>query len=128
MNQLTSRTAAYLQGARVFQKLPQRLQLYLLTSAGPLTIFFWAPAFKWALVIAAIADMTRPAEKLSVTQSTALAATGFIWSRYSLVIIPKNWLLFAVNIFVGATGLIQMSRIYMYRQNPRKYDSLIHKS
>lgn len=38
--------------------------------------------------------------------------TGMIWARYSLVIIPKNYSLFAVNLFVGLTGLYQLGRIY----------------
>ncbi|XP_076466725.1 mitochondrial pyruvate carrier 2-like [Babylonia areolata] len=83
--------------------------------AGPKTIHFWAPLGKWILVIAGLKDISRPAEKLSVYQSTALACTGFIWSRYSLVIIPKNYSLFAVNFFVGLTGCYQLARIYAYR-------------
>jgi len=62
------------------------------------------------LVIAGIGDLTRPADKLSVGQSGALSATGLIWSRYSLVIIPKNWSLFSVNVFVAATALYQFTR------------------
>ncbi|KAI6655235.1 Brain protein 44 [Oopsacas minuta] len=120
---LTTRLAISLQRTKGFQKLPKHLRSYLLTPAGPLTIFFWAPAFKWALVIAGIADLARPVEKISSTQSTALAATGFIWSRYSFVIIPKNWLLFTVNIFVGITGLTQLSRVYVYRQSLKHKDS-----
>ena len=65
-----------------------------------------------ALVIAGLADANRPAHKLSVRQSGALAATGIIWSRYSLVITPKNWNLFSVNIFVACTGLFQLARIW----------------
>lgn len=34
--------------------------------AGPKTIFFWAPMAKWALVIAGLKDMNRPADKVSV--------------------------------------------------------------
>jgi hypothetical protein len=60
--------------------------------------------------------LARPPEKLSVRQSGALAATGFIWSRYSTVIIPKNWNLFSVNIFLGCVGVIQLSRIYLYQR------------
>ncbi|KAF8975409.1 Mitochondrial pyruvate carrier 2, partial [Entomortierella lignicola] len=45
-----------------------------------------------------------------------LAATGLIWSRYSLVIIPKNYSLFTVNVFVAATGLTQLARIFNYRR------------
>ncbi|OON13704.1 hypothetical protein X801_10516, partial [Opisthorchis viverrini] len=78
--------------------------------AGPKTVFFWAPTMKWALVIAGIRDMGRPVEKVSTFQSVALALTGLIWSRYSLVITPKNWNLFSVNIFVAATGLYQLGR------------------
>ena len=72
------------------------------------------------LVIAGLADLSRPVEKVSVFQSTALAATGLIWSRYSLVIIPKNWNLFSVNIFVGGTGIYQLYRIFRYRQQQKK--------
>ncbi|KAL4840657.1 hypothetical protein H8958_005989, partial [Nasalis larvatus] len=57
-----------------------------------------------------------PAEKLSTAQSAVLMATGFIWSRYSLVIIPKNWSLFAVNFFVGTAGASQLFRIWRYNQ------------
>ncbi|KAJ7209570.1 UPF0041-domain-containing protein [Mycena pura] len=79
--------------------------------AGPKTVFFWAPMMKWCLVGAGLKDMTRPAEKLSVSQNVALAATGFIWVRYSFVIIPVNYSLAAVNFFVGLSGLTQLGRI-----------------
>jgi hypothetical protein len=46
-----------------------------------------------------------------VDTSIALVATGLIWTRYSTVIIPKNWPLFAVNVFVAGTGLMQVCRI-----------------
>ncbi len=64
------------------------------------------------LVVAGLADMQRPADKLSVSQSSALAATGAIWSRYSLVITPVNYNLFGVNIFVAMTGFYQLYRIW----------------
>lgn len=87
--------------------------------AGPKTIFFWAPAFKWGLVIAGIKDLSRPAEKLSFTQNLALSATGLIWIRYSFVITPVNYSLASVNTFVAATGLTQLYRIWDYgRKNP----------
>ena len=43
---------------------------------------------------------------------TALAATGFIWVRYSLVITPVNYSLAAVNGFVGLSGATQLYRIW----------------
>ncbi|XP_018952380.1 mitochondrial pyruvate carrier 2-like isoform X1 [Cyprinus carpio] len=85
-------------------------------AVGPKTVFFWAPVFKWGLVVAGFSDMTRPPEKLSVSQSCVITATGIIWSRYCLVIIPKNWALFAVNFFLGMCGSIQLIRIWRYNQ------------
>jgi len=67
---------------------------------------------KWCLVAAGVKDLSRPAENLSVSQNTALAATGLIWVRYSLVITPVNYSLAAVNFFVGLTGLAQLYRRY----------------
>ncbi|WAR07560.1 MPC2-like protein [Mya arenaria] len=101
---------------KLWNSLPQhfRDETNLSQFRSPKTIFFWAPTMKWCLVIAGIGDIARPAEKLSQFQSSALAATGLIWSRYSLVITPKNYNLFAVNVFVGATGLYQLYRIYKF--------------
>lgn len=73
-----------------------------------------------SLVIAGLSDLARPAETLSVPQCAALAATGIIWSRYSLVIIPKNYSLFAVNLFVGLTQIVQLGRAYNYQMEQKK--------
>nr|GAT44432.1 FMP43-protein found in mitochondrial proteome [Mycena chlorophos]GAT44433.1 FMP43-protein found in mitochondrial proteome [Mycena chlorophos] len=83
--------------------------------AGPKTVFFWAPMMKWGLVIAGLKDLARPADKLSVSQNVALAATGLIWIRYSFVITPVNYSLAAVNVFVGGSSLVQLGRIANYR-------------
>ncbi|KAF9194979.1 hypothetical protein BGZ51_005943 [Haplosporangium sp. Z 767] len=106
-------------------------QKFLNHPAGPKTIHFWAPAAKWetmeeplALVVAGVGDLSRPAENLSLSQNVALAATGLIWSRYSLVIIPKNYSLFTVNVFVAATGLTQIYRIFDYRQGLKKTEKV----
>jgi len=85
--------------------------------AGPKAVFFWAPLMKWCLVAAGVKDLNRPADKLSISQNLALAGTGFIWVRYSLVITPINYSLAAVNFFVGSTGLAQLGRIANYRYN-----------
>uniref|UniRef100_A0A336MPX0 Mitochondrial pyruvate carrier n=1 Tax=Culicoides sonorensis TaxID=179676 RepID=A0A336MPX0_CULSO len=82
--------------------------------AGPKTIFFWAPAFKWGLVLAGLKDLGRHASTLSIATTIALFFTGCIWSRYSLVIIPKNWSLFSVNLFVALTQAIQLGRAIHY--------------
>jgi len=75
---------------------------------------------KWCLVAAGLKDLGRPADKLSLSQNVALAATGFIWVRYSLVIKPVNYSLAAVNLFVGSTGLGQLARIANHRYNQKE--------
>nr|XP_043067886.1 mitochondrial pyruvate carrier 2-like [Drosophila bipectinata] len=72
------------------------------------------------LVIAGLSDLARPADSISVSGCAALAATGIIWSRYSLVIIPKNYSLFAVNLFVGCTQVVQLARAYNYKMEQDK--------
>ncbi|XP_048049373.1 mitochondrial pyruvate carrier 2b [Megalobrama amblycephala] len=104
---------------RIEHMLPAKLRPVYNHPAGPKTVFFWAPMFKWGLVMAGLADMARPAEKLSTSQSFVLTATGLIWSRYSLVIIPKNWNLFAVNFFVGGAGGSQLYRIWKYNREQK---------
>ncbi|KAL9660475.1 hypothetical protein QQ045_025290 [Rhodiola kirilowii] len=78
--------------------------------AGPKTIHFWAPTFKWGISIANIADFAKPPEKISLPQQIAVTATGLIWSRYSLVITPKNFNLFSVNVAMAGTGIYQLTR------------------
>lgn len=43
-------------------------------------------------MLAGISDFARPAEKLSFTQNFALTCTGLIWTRWCLIIKPKNYL------------------------------------
>lgn len=107
------------------KRVPEKLKPMWDHAAGPKTIFFWCPFAKWTLVIAGIGDLARPANKLSVRQSSALAATGAIWSRYCLVITPRVWALFAVNFFVAVTGFAQLGRIahYQYTTDPKEIEA-----
>jgi len=82
---------------------------------GPKTVHFWAPVMKWILVGVSISDFTRPAESLSLMQSGALMATGAIWTRWCLIIKPKNYLLAAVNFFLFLANSVQVGRVVNYR-------------
>ncbi|KAI2634877.1 UPF0041-domain-containing protein [Hypomontagnella submonticulosa] len=86
---------------------------------GVKTVHFWAPVMKWVLVLAGVSDFARPAEKLSLTQNGALTATGLIWTRWCFVITPKNYLLAAVNFFLGCVGITQVCRILLYRSSQK---------
>eukprot|EP00002_Diphylleia_rotans_P006205 TRINITY_DN1553_c0_g5_i1.p1 TRINITY_DN1553_c0_g5~~TRINITY_DN1553_c0_g5_i1.p1 ORF type:complete len:116 (+),score=23.98 TRINITY_DN1553_c0_g5_i1:57-404(+) len=87
-----------------------RVNAFMNHPAGPKTIHFWAPAMKWALVVAGLADLNRPIEKVSMPQTVALASTGLIWARYSTQIVPVNYNLLSVNLFVAASGIYQLGR------------------
>ncbi|KAL8655347.1 MAG: hypothetical protein Q9210_000943, partial [Variospora velana] len=78
----------------------------------------------WALVLAGVSDFYRPAEKLSLTQNFALTATGAIWTRWCLIIKPRNVLLAAVNFFLGCVGVVQVSRILMWQRSVKNGTAL----
>ncbi|ODV60809.1 mitochondrial pyruvate carrier family protein [Ascoidea rubescens DSM 1968] len=90
---------------------------FMNSETGPKTIHFWAPTLKWALVIAGISDIKRPVDSLSGTQQFALLCTGAIWTRWSLIIKPKNYLLASVNFFLGSVAGIQIGRIVYWRNS-----------
>jgi hypothetical protein len=100
----------------VEKHVPAKLQPLWNHPAGPKTVFFWAPAMKWSLVIAGIGDIQRPVERISLGQTISLACTGVIWCRYSTVIIPKNWSLFSVNLFVAMTQIYQLQRVIRHQR------------
>ena len=83
---------------------------FILHPAGPMTIFFWAPTAKWLLSVSNIVDYNRPVEKISTSQQVSLAATGLIWSRYSMVITPVNYNLLVVNFVLALTSLYHIGR------------------
>lgn len=88
---------------------------FINSETGPKTVHFWAPMMKWGLVIAGVSEMARPVEKVSATQQLSLFATGAIWTRWAMVIKPKNYLLASVNFFLGAVSIGQIIRIYSWR-------------
>ena len=70
-------------------------------------------------MIAGIKDLGRPAELISIEQVLAIGITGFIYSRYSMVIVPKNYTLLSVNVFVAITQSIQLYRALSYRNRAK---------
>ncbi|CAM6082115.1 unnamed protein product [Calypogeia fissa] len=76
--------------------------------AGPKTIFFWAPTAKWGISFANIADFSKPPETVSYPYQSAMAGSALIWCRYSMVIMPKNYNLLAVNTLMIITSSYQL--------------------
>ena len=80
------------------------IKSFLSHPAGPFTIFFWAPTSKWFLSANNLVDLNKPTDKMSMAQQSALTLTGFIWSRYSVVITPVNYNLCIVNLVLGISS------------------------
>jgi hypothetical protein len=94
--------------------MPQTVRNVLLHPAGPFTIFFWAPTFKWSLSGSNIVEYKRPVEKISTQQQVALFATGVIWTRWSFVINPVNVNLAVVNGALALTSGYHLGRKYIH--------------
>ncbi|XP_030241434.1 mitochondrial pyruvate carrier 2 isoform X1 [Drosophila navojoa] len=100
---------------------PQSMRPFWESPAGPKTVFFWGPLGKWGLVLAGIGDLVkRPPQNVSLNQSGVLATTGLIWSRYSVVIIPKNYSLLAVNLVVFLTQGFLIAKHLKWRSENSK--------
>merc|ERR1719195_430273 len=78
--------------------------------AGPFFIHFWAPNFKWMLSVNHLLDYNRPVENISMSMTSALTMTGLIFMRWSFVIIPVNYSLFAVNLALSASSGYHLAR------------------
>ncbi|OEL34628.1 Mitochondrial pyruvate carrier 4 [Dichanthelium oligosanthes] len=79
--------------------------------AGPETIHFWAPTFKWCLNVANVADFVKPPEEISYPQQLALGTSGLIWARYSMVITPVNKAIMLTSILY-AQRLLFLTEFY----------------
>jgi len=77
---------------------------------GPFYVHFWAPAFKWTLSINNLLDYDRPVEKISTSMMSALALTGVLFSRWSMVIVPVNYNLLVVNVALAASSGYHLAR------------------
>ena len=56
--------------------------------------------------------MSRPVENVSTGQQIAITATGLLFTRLSLVVVPVNYNLASVNVFMAGTGVMQLYRKY----------------
>ena len=73
------------------------------------------PVTQWGLVLAGASNFARPADKLSLSQNSALMATGLIWTRWCFVIKPRNLFLASVNFLLFCVGAAQCARVLTYQ-------------
>merc|ERR1712183_1229079 len=92
--------------------MPSPLYKFLASPAEPFTIFFWCANMKWYVTYTNVKDLKLPTTQISTKQQLVIGLTGFTWARYSLVIIPVNYLLCSANFFMGCSAAYQLSRKY----------------
>ena len=90
--------------------LPKVVKSFIRHPAGPMTIFFWAPTFKWTITFVNIGDMKKPAEKISAHQQIAIMFTGALFTRWGLVINPVNYNVALCNFFMSVSAMGQIYR------------------
>lgn len=54
-------------------------------------MFFWAPVMKWCLVAAGLKDLTRPADKLSVSQNIGKDSDSWLFQSFLIASCGKPW-------------------------------------
>eukprot|EP00605_Chrysophyceae_sp_TOSAG23-4_P002220 GSChrysophyteH1.ASY1.ANO1.2463.1 assembled CDS len=90
--------------------MPSFVQAVAKSPVGPFTVFFWAPTTKWGLSANNLVDLKKDTDKMSMANQLALSLTGFIWTRYSVVIVPINYNLALVNFVMGTSSVYHLQR------------------
>ena len=62
------------------------------------------------ITISNIGDIEKPAHLISTNQQLAITATGLIWIKYSLKVVPVNYNLMIVNFFMALSSMAQLYR------------------
>jgi mitochondrial pyruvate carrier 2 len=65
---------------------------------------------KWFISGASFLDLSRPTDKISLPQYTALTLTGFFFTRYALLVTPINYTLCSVNIALFVSSAWHLGR------------------
>ena len=88
--------------------------------------YYTAPLSKWGLTIVplmGIINGTTPAEKVDVSTSSSIAATGLVWGVYATMIQPQNWgtfSFFAAQMCCFAVNTYNIYRHWNYLQQQQQ--------
>ncbi|KAJ1891617.1 pyruvate transporter mpc1 [Kickxella alabastrina] len=75
---------------------------------------FWGPVANWGIPLSAIADFSSSPEKISGKMTTALTFYSLLFMRFSWMVNPRNYLLFACHATNEVAQLVQLSRYVDY--------------
>jgi len=72
---------------------------------------FWGPVANWGLPLAALADLKKDPTFISGKMTFALAVYSALFMRFSIVVIPRNMLLFSCHATNETAQLTQGYRL-----------------
>ncbi|KAJ2073136.1 pyruvate transporter mpc1 [Coemansia sp. S100] len=75
---------------------------------------FWGPVANWGIPLSAIADFSSSPEKISGKMTTALTFYSLLFMRFSWMVRPRNYLLFACHATNEVAQLVQLYRFVDY--------------
>ena len=91
------------------------LMAFVNSPTGPKTTHFWGPVANWGLVAAAIADMGKPAETISVNMTAVLCGYSMLFMRFAWMVVPRNYLLLVTHVCNECVQSYQLSRALAVR-------------
>ena len=88
-------------------------QAFLAWANGPTglkTVHAWGPIANWGIVLAALADMNKPAEQISPNMTGVMIVYSALFMRFAWMVRPRNYLLLACHATNEAAQIVQMGR------------------
>ncbi|KAE9010100.1 hypothetical protein PR002_g15440 [Phytophthora rubi] len=96
-----------------------RLRYFINSPTGPKTTHFWGPVANWGFVLAAMADMRKPADVISINMTSALSIYSLIFMRFAWMVKPRNYLLLACHASNETAQLYQLQRGLRYQTSKK---------
>ncbi|KAK5149090.1 hypothetical protein LTR04_000097 [Oleoguttula sp. CCFEE 6159] len=75
---------------------------------------FWGPASNFGIPLAAVLDTQKDADIISGRMTLALAGYSAVFMRYSMMVTPKNYLLFGCHVVNFSAQMTQGYRYLKY--------------
>ncbi|TMW62216.1 hypothetical protein Poli38472_009709 [Pythium oligandrum] len=99
-----------------------RFRAFVNHPTGPKTTHFWGPVANWGFVLAALADLKKPAESMSINMTATLSMYSLVFMRFAWMVQPRNYLLLACHASNETAQLYHLQRAvraqYLDKKDP----------
>ncbi|XP_022933393.1 mitochondrial pyruvate carrier 1-like [Cucurbita moschata] len=90
---------------------------FLNSPVGPKTTHFWGPAANFGFVVAGLADVKKPADKISGKMTAVLCVYSLSGMRFGYMVRPRNYLLMGCH---AANETVQLYLLSRWAMGTRK--------